>query len=185
MKRLPWLLSALILGGPASLLRGSGPRLSEAAPPASLGESDSQAPEENKHDVVPRREKEDALSGTATDPHSSYTPAQRQAYEQRIQLELTELHRRLEDLRWEAQSGGRTAKADTQVYLQMLTEKETAAQRALEQLRLASESRWVEARSHVDAALYDFWTAYDRVRDYLQHSFASPALESRARPQRF
>jgi hypothetical protein len=112
----------------------------------------------NAEDV--RREARAALEAAR-----SYTFQQKEAYQERLESVLDDLHDRIDQLNERAKGQGREASRELNERVQELRKQEGVVRRQLDRVKSASADSWDEIKKGAAAALQDLQTGLERAID--------------------
>ena len=108
------------------------------------------------------REAQEAVTAT-----KDYTIQQKDAFQQKVQIELDEMQVRITQLRGQVKHASAEARADIQKAIGELEKKKDLAQKKAEAIHSATASSWEQVKLKTAAAMDDLRDSLTRARSYL------------------
>jgi TolA-binding protein len=95
-----------------------------------------------------------------------YTLQEKQEYQKRIEAQLADLAKRIDELREKAKTAKQDVVTQLQAQMEALKKQQQVAEQKLNELRSSSAKAWDQVKTGVDKAMEDLKKAYESARSY-------------------
>ncbi len=104
----------------------------------------------------------------ALDTAKEYTLQQKQEYQKKMESELAELSKRIDELKGKAKTAKQEAAAKLEGTIAELKKKQEAAEKQLPEVGSATSKAWVEVKAGADKAMDELKKAYESAKSHFE-----------------